>query len=254
MVAITLPRVEIIKRCDEAEAEPQNLVFYMPYGNSVLRLSQSVAVKFGYGVTEHEARSQEKAYQILDHNIVRVPEVYDFFEDGRGRGYLVMEFMTGQVHEPITNASQLDALFRVLDHLAAQSSQSPGSLGGGPSRALLFGESDPPTFETIEQMERWFNIRHLVPGMTISFQDSKLVLCHLDLFPRNILWLPDQPPCVLDWASAGFYPRIFEACSQLIRKRLEKGGLVLDIPIPEDETERVSLILRAWQNAQRFHL
>jgi hypothetical protein len=252
MAEIVLSRDEIIERCDKAG--PQDLVSHMPYGNSVFKLSDSVAVKFGNGVTKYEAYSQEKAYQILDHDIVRIPKVYDFFEDRRGRGHLVMEFIKGETQESFTNPSQLDALSRVLDHFATQKSERPGPLGGGPSPALLFGESDPPTFEIIEEIERWCNIRHLVPGATLSLQGSELVLCHLDLFPRNILWLSDQPPCVLDWASAGYYPRIFEACSQLIRMRLEQSGGVLQIPIPECDTDRVSLILKAWGNAQRFHL
>lgn len=248
---MTLSEAEIINRCKKTE--PQNFIFHMPYGNNVLRLSENLAVKFGYGVTEYEARSQEIAYNILDPKIIRVPKVHKFFEDRQGRGYLVMDFMEGQIQESITDFRQLGALSHVLDHFATQTSSKPGPLGGGPSRALLFGESDPPTFETIEQIERWYNTRHLVPGRSISFRNANLILCHLDLFPRNILWFTGQPPCVLDWASAGYYPRIFEACSQRIRTGLE-NGCVLNIPIPEDEQEQASLILKAWGNAQRYHL
>jgi len=54
-------------------------------------------------------------------------------------------------------------------------------------------------------------------GLSLSFQecDLKLVLCHLDIAPRNILWLDedDGALCIVDWASAGYYPRIFEWCS-----------------------------------------
>jgi hypothetical protein len=252
MAEMVLSRDEIIDRCDKAG--PQDLISHTPYGNSVLKLSDSVAVKFGNGVTQYEAYSQEKAYLILDRGIVRVPKVYGFFDDGRGRGYLVMEFIEGETQESFTSVSQLHALSRVLDHFATQKSEKPGPLGGGPSPALLFGESDPPTFETIEEIERWCNIRHLVTDTTLSLQGLELVLSHLDLFPRNILWLSDQPPCVLDWASAGYYPRIFEACSQLIRTRLEQSGGVLQIPIPDYDTNRVSLIIKAWENAQKFHL
>lgn len=243
-----LTKEEIIDQCNNA----RNFISHTPYGNSVLKLSDTMAVKFGNGVTKAEANSQEKAYQILDRSIVRVPKVHDFFEDRQGRGYLVMEFMEGETQEAPLDSSKLSALFRVLDHFATKKSGKPRSLGGGPSSALLFGESDHPTFETIEEIERWFNLRHLVPGANLSLQGCELVLCHLDLFPRNILWFSDQPPCVLDWPSAGYYPRIFEACSQIIRTRLEKG--VLEIPIPQCDTERVSLILKAWGNAQRFHL
>lgn len=37
-------------------------------------------------------------------------------------------------------------------------------------------------------------------------------MCHLDIAPRNLLYLADGSVCLLDWATAGFYPRFFEVC------------------------------------------
>jgi len=42
--------------------------------------------------------------------------------------------------------------------------------------------------------------------------DTEIVLCHLDATPRNIL-LKGDSVWLLDWASAGFYPRAFEYCA-----------------------------------------
>ena len=43
-----------------------------------------------------------------------------------------------------------------------------------------------------------------------------LVLCHLNVAPRNILWLEDGSICFVDWEAAGFFPRLFEVCRQRI--------------------------------------
>ena len=41
-------------------------------------------------------------------------------------------------------------------------------------------------------------------------QRLHLTLCHLDIAPRDIIWLDDDSMCLLDWECAGFYPRLFE--------------------------------------------
>jgi thiamine kinase-like enzyme len=97
-------------------------------------------------------------------------------------------------------------------------------------------------------MEAWFNVRLLDIKTKISFAGLDLVFCHLDLFPRNILWLDNQPPCVLDWASAGFYPRIFERCSQLITQQPVVNQVILDQNISQFEVDQVDQILKAWWN------
>lgn len=61
-------------------------------------------------------------------------------------------------------------------------------------------------------MERWLNVRLPDVKSKLELQHYPLVLCHLDLAPRNILWLSDGSVCFLDWATAGFYPRLFENC------------------------------------------
>lgn len=61
-------------------------------------------------------------------------------------------------------------------------------------------------------MERWLNYRLPDTDCRLCLGIYSLVLCHLDLAPRNIIKLEDGSLCLLDWASAGFYPRFFEAC------------------------------------------
>jgi hypothetical protein len=206
MEGCSFSQAEIIKRCSTA-AFPEEHIGGEQYGNKVLQLGEKTVVKYGVGVTKDEAANQEKAFELLDPEIVRVPKVYTFFEDDSGRGYLVMEFMEGEVKESISEDSEIYKLSAVLDHFSSIKSSKLGSLGGGPSRALIFGESNHPTFRTIQELEEWFNNRLLEPTSKFMFTGSELVLCHLDFFLRNILWAKGQPPCLLDWASAGFFPR-----------------------------------------------
>ena len=244
---------EIIQRCLQA-AFPEEHLGGQEYGNKVLRLDAEVVVKYGVGVTKDEVINQEIARELLDPSIVHVPKVYSFFEDDSGRGYLVMEFMEGDVKDSISEASDIRMLSVLLEHFAGIKSSKPGALGGGPSRALIFGQSDPPTFETVQELEQWFNDRLLEPNSKITLAGSDLILCHLDLFPRNIIWAKDQPPCVLDWASAGFFPRILERCSHLIKPQAENWPVVLNIPISEAEEFQCGLIMKAWSNNERYSL
>lgn len=242
----------IIQLCEQAT--PDLLLGDPLSDNKILKLNEQLVVKFGLLLSEDEARNQAKAYEILDPSIVRVPRVYRHFTDSERRGYIVMDYMKGEIKEAITETSQIRDMSRILQHFASIKSQKPGSLTGGPSCCLLFGESDHPTFESVEDMEAWFNVRLLDPTANISLAGLDLVLCHLDLFPRNILWLDPEPPCVLDWASAGFYPRIFEKCSQLISQQPEENKVVVHQTFPQLESTQVDLVLRAWWNNVQYCL
>jgi thiamine kinase-like enzyme len=61
-------------------------------------------------------------------------------------------------------------------------------------------------------MEDWLN--HRLPDVEakLALEKYPLVLCHLDLAPRNMIRLEDGSLCLLDWKSAGLYPRFFEVC------------------------------------------
>ena len=243
---------EIIQLCEEATPD---LLFGDPLSdNKILKLNNELAVKFGFLLCESEARNQIRAHELLNPDIVRVPKVYRYFTDSKRYGYIVMDFMEGKIKASVTESSQKRDMSRMLEHFASIKSLKPGSLTGGPSSGLLFGESDCPRFESINDMEAWFNDRLLDPSVTISFTGLDLVFCHLDLFPRNILWLDNHPPCVLDWGSAGFYPRLFERCSQLITQRSEENKVILDEVFSRFELTQIDLVRKARWNNVRFCL
>jgi Phosphotransferase enzyme family len=231
-----------------------------PYGNKVIRLSDDQVIKFGIGVTREEAENQKRAFDIVDHNIIRVPRVYRFFEDGSGLGYLIMEYMAGKVIDPLEDSSCIEKIARVLTHFASLHGDIPGTLSGGPSCGLIFPETEELTFASVKAMEAWFNSRLFAQDPKLSLQGCKLVLCHLDIAPRNILWLEDGSICFLDWASAGYYPRIFEFCAQWIIEHAGKEGkfnqLLLDSMenLSYQELAQKEPILRAWRNIQKYSL
>lgn len=243
---------EIIQLCKQAT--PDLLLSDPAYDAKVIKLNEELVVKFRLMLSEDEARNQAKAHEILDPSIVRVPRVHRYFMDSEDRGYIVMDYMRGEVKNSVTEASQVRDMSRILEHFASIKSQTPGPLIGGPSSCLLFGDTHNPTFESVEGMETWFNVRLLDPNVKISFAGMDLIFCHLDLFPRNILWLDGQPPCVLDWGTAGYYPRIFERCSQLITQAPEENQVILSQSLSQFESVQVDLVLKAWWNNVRYCL
>lgn len=249
------PDEELIAYC--ANPPVSKLLEGPPYGNKIIKLSDHEIIKFGLGVTEKEAENQKRAYLLVDHNIVRVPRVYRFFNDNSGLGYIIMEYMPGKVIEPLEDSTRIEKIARVLAHFATLRGNIPGTLSGGSPCGLLFSETE-ITFSSIEVMEEWFNSRLSAQDPKISLQGCELVLCHLDIAPRNILWQEDGSLCLVDWASAGYYPRIFEFCAQWIIEGKEGkfNKLLLDSmeSLSDRELAQKVSILRAWRNSQKYSL
>lgn len=111
---------------------------------------------------------------------------------------------------------------------------------------------------TSRELEQSWNRRLLSGEPTAKLQGLELVLCHLDVAPRNILWREGQASCLIDWASAGFYPRLFEFCAQLIVEGKDRrfNRLLLDAmtDLERIEAKQLAPVLQAWSNTQRYHL
>lgn len=249
----TAARTAIIQHC--ANVTEEEILGGVENGNLVTELNSNVVVKWGFGVFEQEYLNQLEAFKIVDPRIVRVPKAHDFFTDDAGRGYLVMDLMRGFKKKTIHDDADVEALARILQHFATIKSRYPGPLSRqGPSYALLFGESDHPTFKTNQDLEQWFNHRLLSDNSHLVFPVSDLCLCHLDFFSRNILWETGKPPCLLDWLTAGFWPRVFERCSHMILEEYENNPAVMGPPLKAAEEVKVGLVLTAWRNIQRYAL
>ncbi|KAJ5586713.1 kinase-like protein [Penicillium hispanicum] len=235
---------------------PESIV--SQYGKRVIKLSDHHVVKWGPDVTKEEAENQRIAYERVDSRIVRIPRVYAFFSDEHGWGYIVMEFIQGKVLDPLEDISAVKKVASVLDYFGTLRHSIPGSLCGGFCRGLLFPDTEDLVFDSLDKMEKWFNSRLFAHNPKLTFQDCDLVLCHLDIAPRNILWQEDGSLCFIDWASAGFYPRLFEFCAQWIIEG--KDGTFNSILLnsmnilPDHEMAQKEPLLCAWRNIQKYPL
>ncbi|KAJ5919115.1 kinase-like protein [Penicillium verhagenii] len=205
-------RASVIASC--SDPLPENIL--SQYGNRVIKISDHQVVKWGPDVTKEEFENQRLAYELVDRCKVRIPHVYDFFCDERGWGYLVMEYIDGKVIDPLEDVCSIQRVASVLDYFSTLRYNIPGSLYGSTCRGLLFPETEDVVFDSLDGMEKWFNTRLFPHNPKLTLRDSELVLCHLDIAPRNLLWQEDGSLCLIDWASAGFYPRLFEFCMQWI--------------------------------------
>jgi len=193
-------------------------------GGSIVIISEDAVVKYGRVYAE-EASNLRTAYDLLDQNIVRVPRVFRFFQNHSSTGedptgYLVMERIHGEILTALDDA-QLDRVLRILDHFSTVQRQTPGPLvHGGVSHGLLWeagGEekqdwtrTGTTVFDTVQDMENSLNDRIADDVYKLNLTGLPMSLCHLDLGLRNMVWGADGSICLLDWATAGFYPRFFE--------------------------------------------
>ncbi|RDL37206.1 uncharacterized protein BP5553_04639 [Venustampulla echinocandica] len=252
-----LSNSDIVQHCLDPNRE---IVGGALYGNLVVKLSEEVVVKFGRGVSAEEADNQRKAFELLDSSIVRVPQLYRYFTWSENdalppNGFLVMEFVHGQVFES-AHSRQINQIVKILSYFSTIQSQRPGPLQTGVSRGLLWEENGEPAFKTVKQMERWLNFRLPDVESKLALEEFPLVLCHLDLAPRNIIWLEDGSVCLVDWASAGFYPRFFEVCLLKVMQH-SHGDYELTLmermeKLTEDEEAQMLLLARSFYHGIRY--
>ncbi|CZS96541.1 uncharacterized protein RAG0_05821 [Rhynchosporium agropyri] len=215
---------EIAAYCSNADHASLSEVCYDIH---VVKLSEDAVVKFGLNVKEEEATSLRRACELVDQDI--------------------------PVEEPVVVRRIAD----ILAYLTIICGSVPGPLGGGESCGILWSEhSEEPLLHSVEEMEIWFNRRLRKQDHKLGFGESVLVLCHLDLAPRNFLLLEDGSVCLLDWASAGFCPRVFEECAIRVTRGLQdsfdEDALKLKDSSEKEEVQ-ISSMMQAYYNTVRYH-
>ncbi|GIJ85613.1 hypothetical protein Asppvi_004472 [Aspergillus pseudoviridinutans] len=157
-------------------------------GVRIVRVSSGIVVKYGSDVHIWEASNMRFVAQ---HTNIRLP--------------------TQQLHQ-------------FVQELRLLKSNKPGPIGGGVSNGAFFTDYGAGPFVFQEDMERWFDGRLAVcrgfgvvdqahEGLRGLFRD--LVMCHMDLHPRNIILDGRGKVWLIDWAFAGMYPAYFETASIL---------------------------------------
>ena len=218
-------------------------------GLSIIKVSSDVVIKCGVGVSQQEADNQQKAFHLIDQTIIRVPRVYRYVA-GSNIGYLVMEFIDGEPLHDFDDPDICAAIARALYHFANIQSAQPGPLGAGPPRGILWTACNSVSLSNIVDVENHYNTRQLKRHRKLSLQSFSLSLCHLDLVPRNVLLLKDGPLCLLDWASAGFYPRFFEICT--LRMNCPTSKILEACHMEQEEKLQADLLEHAYYLGEKY--
>ncbi|RMD39363.1 hypothetical protein DV735_g5757, partial [Chaetothyriales sp. CBS 134920] len=213
---------EIVEYCQVYKSDRSHLLSPEECGTKVIALTDSLVVKFGVGVRLQEARTQQFAHESISDTILRIPKVYRFFSRPESRwssvGYLVMEKINGLNLQQLDNWNKPGIISRIataLDALHSISSTTrPGPVSGGLAHGYLYAEKSSETeFHNINDLESYLNNRLALFGRSVSLARQELCLCHMDVAPRNFMIDTNGQLYLIDWATAGFYPRYFELWS-----------------------------------------
>lgn len=251
-----LDDTEIISECNDPN---RHIIGGFAGATEIVYLTCDLVVKVG-DVRQEEAASQQAAYDLLDPRILIILRVCRFFEHD-GRGFLVMDYVKGQRRCQIEDHDSLSRISEALCHLHKQRSLSPGPPGGSSTSGILWPDDRQITFRSKTDIEDFLNRRLFNSTSKLDFQDEPLVFCHLDIAPRNFIWLEDDRLCLVDWAHAGYYPLAFEHSALAINiYDYENDYIFTELltqvmsPLNETQKEQSQLVLRARYNSIRFHL
>jgi thiamine kinase-like enzyme len=251
----TATEQEIIRHCLRSNPS-REVISELAGGISVIRLPEDAVVKCGFGVSHFEAVNQQRAYEILDPSIIRVPQVYRYFAK-EDNGYLIMEYMNGQ---PISSVADPDTYLKpmaeVLKYFEKLQRARPGPFHESIAFGQLWLDYDPIAPTSISDIEDYYNKRQLKNSTQLNLAGYSLVFCHLDIAPRNILVLKDGSLCLVDWNSGGFYPRLFErsALAINVRKKNDWNTKLLGLldKLEEGEKSQARLLERAYYLGQKY--
>lgn len=248
---------EIVQHCSRSNVN-RNVISEIEGGLSVIKISENAVIKYGMGVTRFEAYNQQRAYETLSPAIIRVPQVYHFFVSGlNGFGYLIMEYIDGQTMTSVKDPDlYLERMAEVLRCFEQIRQETPGPFHGGVAFGQLWLDYDPIAPTTVSDIEEYYNQRQLKRRSHLKLTSYPLIFCHLDIATRNILVLEDDSLCLIDWNSAGFYPRLFErvALEINIRKENDWNARLLRLLDDLDAVEKVQaqLLKEAYYLGQRY--
>lgn len=255
----------IKKQCQEASQTRHNIISPENHTNLVLKLTRTLAVKYGPGVTATEACTLKFASERLDPAIVRVPNFVQFFmndDDTWPVGYLVMALIEGPTLQQCYahDADYAPKILSAIAHVHSYTHTVPGPIDGSSARGLLWSEYGAgQKFESPDDLQSYMNQRSI--GMaSVNFTDSTLRLCHMDIAPRNIIVDRRGIVYLLDWGNAGFYPASFETWSLLLEAHLRPHPLTVQLAscameaATKVERDQIRILDKVFSTNQRYAL
>lgn len=107
------------------------------------KLSDDIAVKFGWEITDEEVANQKFAYEYSLKSDITVPKIYRFFRI-KGKAYIVRDFIEGVTLDEIDYGDHPGLIDRLALAMYSLFSQipcgPPGPTNGGIPRGFLFSE------------------------------------------------------------------------------------------------------------------
>lgn len=203
-------------------------------GVKIVRIADNAVVKYGYDVKISEAKNM---VFVAKHTSIRLPYVFDAWVENGGKdtnneddiGFIVMSYIDGrlldEVWSELSDSSRDDVqqqLYQFIRELRQSESECPGPIGCGVSEGAFFTDYGAGPFISKDEMEAWFNERLAVCrefGITDEGQKGfrglfrRLVMCHMDLHPRNVILDSQGKAWLIDWGYAGMYPPYFETAT-----------------------------------------
>jgi aminoglycoside phosphotransferase len=196
---------DILKWCED----PNREVISVRGQNPEVIRKNFFAVKHGR-VSPQEAQNQREASRLVDPELVKVPHVFDFFENDTD-GYLVMQYVKSRPDIDYHDRNTINMIADALNHLHSFTSESLGPIAKGEWKGILWDDAQPPqNLESRADLAEFVNGRLFKPSNNIEILECDLTLTHLDAAPRNVKITETNIVCLLDWSSAGFFPSFFE--------------------------------------------
>jgi serine/threonine protein kinase len=247
----TLTDDQIVSLCKDPTA---TVLSALQCSNQVIRITESLAVKFGHFVTAQEFRNQQVAHQRLDPAIVNVPTAHRFIQK-QYIGYIVMDYINGTTLDLASATQMAGELGKVLNYIHEQEATAPGSLGGGPVSGVLWPEHEEVEFTETNDLQLWLDRRSTYSQRKLDIRRHTLSLCHLDFDTRNII-VDGSCIYLIDWSAAGWFPRYFEHILYQFLPRdfgFYKALEPFLAPLSNEERESAKIVVETLHYSQ-FHI
>lgn len=121
-----------------------------------------------------------------------------------------MQYVDGLECVDSLDPTVIRAITDALTHLHSFQHDVLGPVSGNEWEGLLWDDAPAQRLKSKADLENFVNSRLI--GISKKFQilDCDLSFTHLDAAPRNIKITENGVVYLLDWASAGYFPRFFE--------------------------------------------